>query len=57
MTNTSFIAKANLKPILPTDPDWPPFVRIHPILDWTYSAIWDLLRTLYIPFCSLYAQG
>lgn len=27
-----------------TDKDWPKIERIHPILDWTYSDVWQFLR-------------
>ena len=49
--------KAGVKPIDPTDPHWPQFLRIHPILDWTYSQIWAFLRELDVPYCHLYDEG
>ncbi|CAK7200374.1 3'-phosphoadenosine 5'-phosphosulfate sulfotransferase [Sporothrix eucalyptigena] len=41
----------------PTDPGWPQFMRIHPVIDWHYAEIWAFIRHFDIPFCSLYNRG
>ncbi|CAK7224680.1 3'-phosphoadenosine 5'-phosphosulfate sulfotransferase [Sporothrix bragantina] len=41
----------------PTDPGWPQFMRIHPVIDWHYAEIWAFIRRFDIPFCSLYNRG
>lgn len=41
----------------PSSNDWPPLMRVNPILDWSYSTIWEFLIHFKIPFCSLYTQG
>lgn len=41
----------------PTDGNWPEFMRINPILDWTFSEIWYFIRKLQLPYCSLYDHG
>ncbi|GMM38837.1 FMN adenylyltransferase [Saccharomycopsis crataegensis] len=47
----------NLQAFQPTDNDWPSFVRVHPILDWTYQEIWFFLINLNVHYCKLYDYG
>ncbi len=41
----------------PTDPGWPSYMRINPILNWHYSDVWSLLKECKIPYMSLYDRG
>lgn len=47
----------SLKYIQRTDHGWPDFIRIHPVLEWTYSQIWEFLLLTGVKYCNLYDAG
>lgn len=46
-----------LEPFTPTDPDWPSFIRVSPILYWSYNQVWEYIFQHCVPFCDLYNKG
>lgn len=47
----------NLPPFAYTDNNWPRYMRVNPILDWSFSEVWYFIRILELPYCSLYDHG
>ncbi|XP_076247529.1 uncharacterized protein LOC143187300 isoform X3 [Calliopsis andreniformis] len=47
----------NIEPFTPTDPSWPPLIRVNPILNWTYDQVWKFLLKHNVPYCPLYDKG
>ncbi|KAL7477951.1 hypothetical protein ACHAW6_003738 [Cyclotella cf. meneghiniana] len=35
----------------------PPFLRVNPILNWTYGHVWHFLRVFELEYCTLYDEG
>ena len=48
---------ANLQPHTPSTPDFPPFMRVLPLLEWTYGDVWEFISVFQISYCSMYDEG
>lgn len=40
-----------------TDPGWPTYERVNPIINWSYTSVWEFLRRFNVPYCTLYDEG
>lgn len=47
----------DLEPICESSPGWPVFMRVFPILDWDYHAVWRFLKDNDLSYCKLYDLG
>jgi len=36
---------------------FPDFIRVNPVIDWSYEQIWAFLKDFSIPYCKLYDEG
>jgi len=43
--------------IQPSSNDWPKFIRINPIIKWSYKQVWSFLKGCNLPYCILYDEG
>jgi molybdopterin-biosynthesis enzyme MoeA-like protein/3'-phosphoadenosine 5'-phosphosulfate sulfotransferase (PAPS reductase)/FAD synthetase len=56
-TRTSDPNAAGQDVFAPSSHYMPPFMRVNPILNWTYGHVWHFLRLFQLPYCSLYDEG
>lgn len=46
-----------LEHICESSEGWPQFTRVFPILNWSYSEVWQFLKFNQLSYCHLYDQG
>ena len=51
---TDYSYLANIPALSPSDNNYPHFIRVNPVLDWSYEQIWQFLKDFSIPYCKLY---
>ncbi|CAI9278993.1 unnamed protein product [Lactuca saligna] len=56
-TQHAYIRPLGVEQFTPSSPGWLPFMRVNPILDWSYRDVWAFLLTCKVPYYSLYDQG
>ena len=48
---------SGVDPFTPSTDGWPAFMRINPIMKWSYHHVWIFLRQFGFPYCELYDEG
>ena len=48
---------SDLPAIGPNGPNFPPYTRVYPVIDWSYDIVWEYLRAFNVAYCPLYDQG
>ena len=56
-TRTTDPNAGNQGQFAPSSHYMPPFMRVNPVLEWTYGHVWHFLRLFQLPYCCLYDQG
>ena len=40
----------------PSDPGWPTFFRLNPILFWSHAQVWEFLLQYDLPYCCMFVS-